>query len=234
MPTGRERMLGKTGPVVVIRAMRETDLSPETQVLVDNFVILKNRDNEVPAACWQSLLRIAEWGINSAAPGLTIDQKKERQDLAITELYKGLASLKDGEHMANRLRLIAKRKAIDLIKSYAFKNTYSLQAIEEKAESDGGEIVVAQLVSSDTPLDQLERTEKHSLVNEALERVGAECHELLVLKYSEGVSREKIADMFSIGIDAVDKRLQKCKRLWKQIYEKISEMHSKWEEEEAL
>jgi DNA-directed RNA polymerase specialized sigma24 family protein len=78
------------------------------------------------------------------------------------------------------------------------------------------------------------RTERHSLVNVALERVGAECQSILVLKYYEDVSREELSKMYEIGIDAVDKRLQKCKAAWKKIYEKISEMHFNTENEEDL
>ena len=48
---------------------------------------------------------------------------------------------------------------------------------------------------------------------------------ILTLKYIEEVRRDQIASKLSIGIDAVDKRLQKCKAAWKEIYERISEMH---------
>jgi RNA polymerase sigma factor (sigma-70 family) len=214
--------------------MSKMDLSPETQVLVDNFPSLKNLDNEVPDACWRSLLKIAEWGINSAAPGLTIDGKKELLDLAISALYEKLDELENGKHMAKRLWMIARNKTTDYIKRYEFKNTCSLQAMEQEAKSQGREIAVAQMGTSDTPQDALMRTETHSLVNVALERVGAECKSILVLKFYEDVTREELSKRYEIGIDAVDKRLQKCKAAWKKIYERISEMHSETKDEDEL
>lgn len=102
------------------------DLSPETQVLVHNFTSLKNLENEVPNACYESLLKIAEWGINSVAPGLTRRGKKDLQDIAITALYEKLDELENGEHMAKRLWTIARNKTNDFIDSYAFKHSIPL------------------------------------------------------------------------------------------------------------
>lgn len=211
--------------------MSETDLPPDTQLLVDNFPRLMKRDNEVPDACYESLLKIAERGINSVAPGLTIDEKKDLQHIAISALYEKLDKLKNGEHMANRLWLIANSKTKDYINRYEFKNSCSLEAMEEEATSQGRRIAVAQLSTSDTPQSALMRTERHSLVNQALDLIDASCGVILTLKYLKELSRDEIASMLSIGIDAVDKRLKKCKAAWKKIYERISEMHSKMQED---
>ena len=169
---------------------------------------------------------------NSVAPGLTPKEKKYLQDIAITALYEKLDELENGEHMAKRLWTIARNKTIDFINSYEFKHSIPLQTAD--AGEEGRERTVAQLISSDTPLDALMRTETHSLVNVALERVGAECKSILVLKFYEDVSREELSKMYKIGIDAVDKRLRKCKKLWKDIYERISDMHSNTENEDDL
>lgn len=202
-------------------------------MLVDNFPRLKNRDNEVPDACYKSFLKIAERGINAAAPGLKSKQKKDLQDLAISALYEKLDELENGEHMAKQLWTIARNKTIDFINSYEFKNSRSIQAIEEEAEIRGREISNEQLMNFDTAPDALIRKERHSQVNQALDLIGEPCKTILVEIYVNDWSYAAIANRFHMpNEDAVDNQVRKCKKIWKTIFAQISDIDYTTKEEE--
>ena len=208
-------------------------ISTETKQVIDNFKSLMKLDRKAWEDCSKSLLEIALRGINTAvydvnqilngAIDLTEEQKDEMRHVAIHELFKIHDTLKNGEHMTNLLWRIAYHRTRDLMKSHGFRYNHSIQQMEEEAKESGREISEDGLMTSETATDKYLRSENISLVNEALEKVGEPCTTILREHYTNNTSSEALAKMFGLGVDAIDKRIRKCRNMWISIYEKISE-----------
>jgi RNA polymerase sigma factor (sigma-70 family) len=214
--------------------VRQVVISAETRQIIENFQLLMTLDRTAWYDCSPSLFAIALRGINTAVRDvnqkanreirITEDQKAEIQSVAIQELYKTRQTLKNGENMANRLWRIAYNRTRDLTKSSAFNNNRSIQQMEEEAKEAGQEISVEALMKIETPSDDFLRSENHSIINRALDSVGDPCKKILVERYINKTSREAVAKMLNIGVDATDKRIQKCRDTWIKMYERFSEI----------
>ena len=129
------------------------------------------------------------------------------------------------------LLLIAKRRTIDFLKSYARKHGSSIEAIEEEAEAQDRGTGIEALTNSETPHDELSQKERRALVNLVLDLIGKKCRLLLVGAYVDDRSYRELANELSASEDDVDNWIRDCKKRWKERYKQLIDIDYTAEEE---
>jgi len=132
--------------------------------------------------------------------------------------YKNLDSFKEGYKFYVWLYRIAANTAINLIK----KRKYIGNSLDTLIDENG-----FALPEHETPYRSFEETELKSLVKTALNNLSPEARSVFLLRTSEGMSYQEIADTLNISIGTVMSRLNRTRGKLKKSLKKAHEHYKK-------
>ncbi len=102
------------------------------------------------------------------------------------------------------LYIVCRNAAIDIVKKRTYLNEDELD-VENISNEDAG--IVAN------PLDIISTRETNQKLKQALDALDAKYRDVFLLKYAYSYSREDIAEMLGISVEAVKKRLARAKKM---------------------
>lgn len=154
------------------------------------------------------LLERYEGAVTALAYAMVGDREAARDvaQEAFCEAYRLLESLRAPEKFGGWVCGIARRKSIYHLR----RRKRSRQVRDISLESRARDPAL-------TPSDHLERSEVRRRVLQALERLSEKYRVVLVLKYVEGMSYERIAELMEIRLATVDKRLTRAKAMLRNL-----------------
>jgi len=132
--------------------------------------------------------------------------------------YKNLHTFKEGYKFYVWLYRIATNTAINLIK----KRKYVGNSLDSLIENNG-----YVLPETETPYRSFEENELKGLVKTALNNISPEARAVFLLRTSEGMSYQEIADILDISIGTVMSRLNRTREKLKKSLKKAHEQYEK-------
>jgi RNA polymerase sigma factor (sigma-70 family) len=142
--------------------------------------------------------------VTSLAYALVRDPETARDvsQEAMLEGYRMLSALRDHARFGAWVCGIGRRRAIYYLRKKKRSRMVYVPGHDEHTQD-----------KQMTPPEHLERMEARGAMLEALGNLGEKYRVVLVLKYMEGLSYERIAQVLSISVASVDKRLSRAKAM---------------------
>lgn len=142
-----------------------------------------------------------------------LGERESARDIAqetFAEGYRMLLSLRDPAKFGGWVCGIARRKSIYLLRRRKRSPLVQMDLRADQTE-----------VSGLSPPEHLERKEMRQQVLRALHQLSEKYRVVLVLKYDEGMSYEKIATLLDVSVATVDKRLTRAKAMLRKMLKDI-------------
>ena len=134
------------------------------------------------------------------------DMARDVAQEAFSESYRLLESLREPQKYGSWVCGIARRRSI-----------YHLRRRKRSRLVTSGSLQDRKVDPAGTPADHLERSEVRKQVLDALETLSEKYRVVLILKYVEGMSYERIAQVLDVRVATVDKRLTRAKAMLRNV-----------------
>lgn len=188
----------------------ECDSDAAKAHLNDATLVALARDGDHDA--YRVLVERCSSAVTALAYAVTSDREAAR-DVAqevLIEGYRRLATLRDPARFGAWVCGIARRRAIYHLRQRKRSRLVFNEPLDSNASA-----------STPTPSEHLERDERRQQVLKALGQIGEKYRVVLMLKYVDGMSYAKIAQLMSISLATVDKRLTRAKAMLRKLLKDV-------------
>lgn len=188
----------------------ECDSDAAKAHLNDATLVALARDGDHDA--YRILVERCSSAVTALAYAVTSDREAAR-DVAqevLIEGYRRLATLRDPARFGAWVCGIARRRAIYHLRQRKRSRLVFNEPLDSNASA-----------STPTPSEHLERDERRQQVLKALGQIGEKYRGVLMLKYVDGMSYAKIAQLMSISLATVDKRLTRAKAMLRKLLKDV-------------
>jgi len=195
--------------------VREDEIDHEC-LIAKHFHELRQDGGIAWRLCLPALFKVARFGIYQAARGLDESTKQELVSEPLRKLREGMHTCKNGGHLCNRLKLIAKHLTIDCLRSAEFRKRCWLEDKDLSAKVDK-----LDSPKPDSPFDRLSKREIYAYLYEALSQLEQPCRAMIRERYIDDMDQMEIALRHRIGIKSVGIRILRCLDKYRILFFKV-------------
>lgn len=159
--------------------------------------------------------------VNSMAPWLPGAEREWVEEETVRTLLRKVHIVPSGKKFLGLLHTVAVLRTVDAIRRVGSESYVFLETIDFDEPTAFEFSKYEEVANRQTPLSLFEKAEKAWLCDEALERVGSPCREILLGVIVDEKPHREVAAESGKGVNSIGAWLNKCKKKFKEVYEEL-------------